>query len=58
MAKSNELALYTSFDEEQDEKCVLCGIADDKPIEFGKKITIDEITVHHFCMVSFNHCIV
>lgn len=52
---SNELALYTSFEEEIEEICVLCGTADNKPSELGKKITFDGITAHHFCMVSVSY---
>lgn len=47
---SDELELYNSI--EEDDACVLCGQSDDDPFEFGKKITIDDITVHHFCAVS------
>lgn len=52
-----ELALYRSFDDEtvEEEKCSLCGRSDDEPLNFGKKITIDGITAHHFCLVSRNH---
>lgn len=50
---SNELDLYTSFEEEKEKKCIICCTAENKPSESGKKITIDEITVHHFCLVSF-----
>lgn len=52
MANKNELALYNSFDEPVDENCILCDSAVDKPSEFGKKITVDQITAHHFCLVS------
>lgn len=47
---SDELELYNSI--EEDDACVLCGHSDDDPIKFGKKMTIDDITVHHFCAVS------
>lgn len=47
-----ELALYNSFEEEIEEICILCGTAENKPSELGKKITFDEITAHHFCLVS------
>lgn len=50
-ANDNEvLALYTSF-EETTNKCVLCGEDVDDPMEFGRKITKADITVHHFCLV-------
>lgn len=48
----NELALYTSFEEEIEENCILCGTAENKPLDLGKKVTFGEITVHHFCLVS------
>lgn len=47
---SEELELYESFEEV--DSCILCGTSDDNPIEFGKKITKDGITIHHFCAVS------
>lgn len=47
----DELQLYNSI-EEDDDSCILCGESDDDPIEFGKKVTVDDITVHHFCLVS------
>lgn len=48
---NDELPLYSSFEETVAE-CVLCGSSEDIPMELGKKITVDDVTVHHFCLVS------
>lgn len=50
-----ELELYTSF--EEIDACILCGQSDDDPIELGKKMTKDNITIHHFCAVSYLFCL-
>lgn len=47
----NELALYSSFDEEQSDTCILCGRDIDNVIDYGKKIAVGGVTAHHFCLV-------
>lgn len=46
-----ELALYSSFDEAVETQCVFCGQSKNDPIYLGKKITVENITAHHFCLV-------
>lgn len=51
----NELALYDSIDEgkeEEEKPCCFCAKNIIDPIKFGKKMTIADITAHHFCLVS------
>lgn len=50
-SNNNELPLYESFEEDPSLDCVLCKQHLDNPIEFGKKITLYDVTVHHFCLV-------
>lgn len=50
--KNADLVLYTSFDEEIAEDCILCGQNTDDIIEYGRKITKNGITAHHFCLVT------
>lgn len=55
-SEQQELALYTSFgDEPLAEPCVFCGRNEENSIEFGKKDTYDDVTAHHFCLVSFSN---
>lgn len=51
---NDELAFYTSFEEAPpaEEKCVFCGQSDENSFEFGKKVSFDNITAHHFCLVG------
>lgn len=51
---NEELPLYNSFEENDgaDSECVLCGQKVDDPVEFGKKVSMHNITVHHFCLVG------
>lgn len=44
------LPLYESITEDK-EPCCFCAKDTNEPMEFGKKITIDNITAHHFCLV-------
>lgn len=48
--QNDELPLYNSIVE--DDECVLCRSDIDEPSEFGKKKSVEDITVHHFCLVS------
>lgn len=51
--------MYTSFEEEVAKDCILCGQNTDDTIQFGRKITINDLTVHHYCLVTlFCYCIV
>lgn len=52
MSRQQDLPLYTSFEEEIVEVCALCGRDEENSIEFGKKLTYEGITAHHFCIVS------
>lgn len=45
--------LYNSF-EETAANCVFCKCATDDRILYGDKFTIDTLTFHHFCLVSFD----
>lgn len=56
MSRQQELALYSSFEEEKSEFCVFCGREEENSIEFGKKLTYEDVTVHHFCLVSICNC--
>lgn len=51
--QNDELQLYNSFEEATDDevKCVLCGHSVDEPMELGMKVSMQSITVHHFCLV-------
>lgn len=49
----DELALYDSMVEEEEEACCFCGKNTVDALKFGKKVAIDDVTVHHFCLVSF-----
>lgn len=51
---NDELPLYSSFEESEEAvpECVLCGSSEDIPLELGKMVTMDDVTVHHFCLVS------
>lgn len=51
-ANNNVLALYSSFDEEPLDECAFCGLGLDDSLEFGNKISIDNISAHHFCLVN------
>lgn len=47
----DELPLYDSMSED-DEPCCFCDKNTNDPMKFGKKMTIEGVTVHHFCLVS------
>lgn len=44
-----ELVLYDSFDASNE--CVFCRTNVDNTVDLGKKITVGDTTVHHFCLV-------
>lgn len=46
-----ELALYSSFNEDDSEICVFCGKNDNNLMELGKKYSYGDTTAHHFCLV-------
>lgn len=48
---SDELPLYTSFDEEVAD-CVLCAKNVDEPINYGEKLCSLDVTAHFYCLVD------
>lgn len=44
-----ELPLYSSMEEAK--PCSFCGKELDDPVKLGKKVTVGDITAHHFCLV-------
>lgn len=47
----NELLPYSSF-EEAVQECVFCCDSADDVVGLGRKKTMEDITAHHFCLVS------
>lgn len=35
------------------EICIMCRQDIDDPLQFGEKITFEDVTAHEFCLVSF-----
>lgn len=46
-----DLPHYRSFEEDEEPQCILCKTSLDDPVEYGDKVSYENITIHHFCAV-------
>lgn len=46
------LHIFCRYTMSQPLKCSFCGREDENEVEFGKLYTVDEVSVHYFCLVS------
>lgn len=44
--------MFCSFEMSQPLNCCFCGRGDENEVEFGKIYTIDDVSVHYYCLVS------
>lgn len=51
---ADELEPYNSFEDDSPE-CLFCRQSTNDTIQLGKKLSVDGITAHHYCMVSIEN---
>lgn len=52
LCRTNDVPLYTSFEEDKVNECAFCKESVDNPIQFGQMFSVGNIHVHLLCCVS------